>query len=657
MAFVQGARFTSLADFQKAKENFEKTNNVVFVIKKSDSLGKDDPDLPNIKYSRLKYECKFGGERTSKSAGIRQTSTYKNHCPANFKVKAVTANDRKLLEITEINNNHENHNADSEEFAMLPNQRHKVIVANAEMIKQTTDVKGNKRIIQAELNAKSESGVVTLKDIHNYVTKHKVFDRNTVNGFIDELQSMENSNISVFLNDDGQAEGDATQVDSILFQDEKMQNNFELYPDVLLCDATYKVNDRNMPLFVMMVIDGHGETQIAALALLKSENNRSIQNVLNAFKQKNGKHTEMKTIIVDKSAANISSFGTVFPNVAIQLCVFHAKQAFRRKVVQTNTGLTADQRQTAMDIFSKMLYDECPTNYANLCREMENIGNAVLLNYFNDNWNNCREMWAGCEVKHYRHFCNRTTNRVESFNQKLKSVIDRYSPLSKFFGETLLVVNSMNVEKDVRTFMKNARVPLSTKDEPHIAPFRKPLTAFAFSKMQSELQNVVGFNFDQIRADVGVAMNGLNAITADVNNCDCTFRNVMGLPCKHIVKMRMLKGEPLYDESLCLPRWLREYASQTTTLTRNYTMQYDVLPSRRRKMNTNQRFNASREITKEIDEAMAAKSQHHFDIYEKLLKDVCAMITEDRTNFDCLSQRNYGMYDDNINDYQMQMKL
>lgn len=177
--------------------------------------------------------------------------------------------------------------------------------------------------------------------------------------------------------------------------------------------------------------------------------------------------------------------------------------------MQTNTGLTADHRQTAMEIFSKMLYDESPTNYDNLCREMENIGNAVLWNYFNDNWNNCREMWAGCEVKHYRHFCNRTTNRVECFNQKLKSVVDRYSPLGKFFGETLLCVSSLNVEKDVRTFMKNARVPLATKDEPHIAPIRKPLTAFAFSKVQSELGNVVQFDFDQIRADVGVIVNGI----------------------------------------------------------------------------------------------------------------------------------------------------
>lgn len=642
MAFIQGATFVSLADFQRAKESFEKANNSVFVVKKSDSLAAGDPDLANIKYSRINYECKFGGERKSQSTGARQTSTYKNHCPASFKVKAVTVNGRKVLQIAELNNNHENHNANSEEFAMLPNQRHKVIVENAELVKQTTDVKGNKRIIQAELNAKSDTGVVTLKDIHNYVTKNKVFDRNTVNGFIDELQRMENANISVFLNDDGDEENDAAQVDSILFQDEKMLKNFELYPDVLLCDATYKVNDRNMPLFVMMAIDGHGETQIVALALLKSENNRSIQNILNAFKRNNDKHTEIKTIIVDKSAANISSFGTVFPNVAVQLCLFHAKQAFRRKVMQTNTGLTADQRQTAMDIFSKMLYDECPTNYENLCREMEDMGNAVLWNYFNDNWNNCREMWAGCEVKHYRHFCNRTTNRVECFNQKLKSVIDRYSPLTKFFGETLLCVSSLNVEKDVRTFMKNARVPLSTKDEPHIVPFRKPLTAFAFSKMQSELQNVVAFNFDQIRADVGVVVNGANAITADINSCDCTFRNVMGLPCKHIVKMRMIKNEPLYDESLCLPRWLRDYASQATTLSRNYTMQYDVLPSRQRKMTTNQRYNASREITKEIDEAMAAKSQQYFDIYEKLLKDVCAMITEDRTNFDALSQRNNG---------------
>lgn len=153
MAFIQGATFTSLADFQQAKENFQDENNVVFVVKKSDTLSSGDANFADIRYSRINYECKFSGERSSKSTGVRQTSTYKNHCPANIKVKVNTVNGQRVLQIVELNNNHENHNADSGEFSMLPNQRHKLMVANEELVKQTTEVKGNKRIIQSQLNA------------------------------------------------------------------------------------------------------------------------------------------------------------------------------------------------------------------------------------------------------------------------------------------------------------------------------------------------------------------------------------------------------------------------------------------------------------------------------------------------------------------------
>lgn len=345
-----------------------------------------------------------------------------------------------------------------------------------------------------------------------------------------------------------------------------------------MCDATYKLNDRNMPLFVMMTVDGNGETQVAALVILRSENNASIQCALNAFKRLNPNHTKIEVVIVDKSAANISSFETVFPHAAVQLCIFHAKQAFKRKIIQTNVGLSKSEQEDATKIFDRMLYGECTIRYNELCHEMENIGNEPLWNYFTNNWQNCAEMWAGCYVKHYKHFCNRTTNRVECFNQKLKSVVDRYSPLSKFFKDTILCINSLNVEKDVRTFMKNTRIPLKINDPAHIAPFRTNLTPFAFEKVREELRDLGTFQFDSIRGEIGI-VNGAVSIVSDTDSCNCTFRNVLGLPCRHIVKMRILKDVGSFDASLCLPRWLKNYSSKVTTLSRNYSLQYDILPT------------------------------------------------------------------------------
>jgi zinc finger SWIM domain-containing protein 3 len=50
----------------------------------------------------------------------------------------------------------------------------------------------------------------------------------------------------------------------IFFQDPQMQAFFEKFPEVLFIDATYKLNDLRLPLFVLMCVDGNGESEIIA---------------------------------------------------------------------------------------------------------------------------------------------------------------------------------------------------------------------------------------------------------------------------------------------------------------------------------------------------------------------------------------------------------
>lgn len=298
MSFEKGSKFDSLAAFKTAKEEFEKKNNVVFVIQHSDLMSKKASAIQHetFRYKRIQYKCKFGGEAQSKGTGLRKTSTYKKKCPAFMVVNRQQEREQFSLVITEFNNEHQNHQVSCEEYALLPVNRQKIIAQNSEYLKDVTSVKGNMKLIQSQLNSKSERSVVTLKDLHNFASKNKEEQSETVKEFISELQNIPDSDVSIFVND-GNPIGeidDTAQIESILFQDKRMRKNFELYPEVLMCDATYKVNDRNMPLFVMMVIDGNGETQIVGLVVLKSENNTAIQSALNAFKLKNEKHTLTK---------------------------------------------------------------------------------------------------------------------------------------------------------------------------------------------------------------------------------------------------------------------------------------------------------------------------------------------------------------------------
>ena len=56
-----------------------------------------------------------------------------------------------------------------------------------------------------------------------------------------------------------------------LFQDNPMKSVFSLYPEVLLVDATYKLTNLRMPVYLMMSIDGNGRGEIVLVFLTAVE--------------------------------------------------------------------------------------------------------------------------------------------------------------------------------------------------------------------------------------------------------------------------------------------------------------------------------------------------------------------------------------------------
>ena len=70
---------------------------------------------------------------------------------------------------------------------------------------------------------------------------------------------------------------------AFLFKTEKMQKVFSAYPELVCVDATYKLLELRFPLYVMMVEDGNGQSEIAAIFLLVEETESSILCMVNSF--------------------------------------------------------------------------------------------------------------------------------------------------------------------------------------------------------------------------------------------------------------------------------------------------------------------------------------------------------------------------------------
>ena len=66
-------------------------------------------------------------------------------------------------------------------------------------------------------------------------------------------------------------------LNGIYYQDEHMQDVYSKYPEILFIDATHKLNDLRMPLYVLLVEDGNGESVIVAVSLVLHEDAAKLQ--------------------------------------------------------------------------------------------------------------------------------------------------------------------------------------------------------------------------------------------------------------------------------------------------------------------------------------------------------------------------------------------
>ena len=73
----------------------------------------------------------------------------------------------------------------------------------------------------------------------------------------------------------------------IYFQDEEMKQVFAAYPELICIDATYKLLELRFPVYIMLVEDGNGQSEIAAVFLLMEETEQSIKSMIGILKKHN----------------------------------------------------------------------------------------------------------------------------------------------------------------------------------------------------------------------------------------------------------------------------------------------------------------------------------------------------------------------------------
>ena len=207
----------------------------------------------DLKYQSLQYVCKFSGKpRNQDATRKRHTKSFRCGCP--FEIFLDLSQDNQSLEVLRFKDTH-NHMVTRELYEHLPKQR-ALPQDFMNEVKEAITLKANSKLLQQKIEAFSGKNI-TLKDTANLRQYSKVsFSGSEMKNIAEFLKQRQGSIVEILVDQDKNFKG-------ISFQDLQMQKVYEKFPEILLVDATYKLLELRMPIYLL--IDGDGQSEIVAL--------------------------------------------------------------------------------------------------------------------------------------------------------------------------------------------------------------------------------------------------------------------------------------------------------------------------------------------------------------------------------------------------------
>ena len=149
-----------------------------------------------------------------------------------------------------------------------------------------------------------------------------------------------------------------------------------------------------MPLYVLVSIDGNGDSEIVCLWIVQSEDKSTLSNVLVEFKKHNEGSLLIQCVMTDKDITERDVIKEQLLQAALVICLFHTLRTMRREVSCEKLGISQSERVMSLEILSKMAYARSEEAYLQIYNELSECAPKGVLEYFNENWHTIRNEWV-----------------------------------------------------------------------------------------------------------------------------------------------------------------------------------------------------------------------------------------------------------------------
>lgn len=401
---------------------------------------------------------------------------------------------------------------------------------------------------------------------------------------------------------------------------------FERYPELMLYDGSYKMNNMDMPLFTQLCVDGNGESEICSIYITRSESYLSIGTMVDIFQSLNPAWKETKIILGDKDFADRVIYAEKYPGAVLQICLWHTLVAMNREVTTSKRDITAVQRKHVLEILQRIVYAESNESYQSIYKELLDSKLEQVIKYYNDNWHGIRDEWTQFGRNVHANYLNGTNNRTESINQKFKIVGNRHANLLSFFENIFTTVTVLASERDIRAVKMTMRVPRKRFTDEYMTKYNNLLTPFIFEKLQFQHELSELIEFAVIEDDTAItAKQNKNGHTVTAQHCSCMYFSAMQIPCRHLFKFWLMKEMDLFQPDLCAIRWTKSYYYDSHPAINSFEQVTPRPPThvvRLRVPTEIDKFKKSATVTKDINNFMSNMSNSQFEYFLEKVRNV-----------------------------------
>lgn len=138
--------------------------------------------------------------------------------------------------------------------------------------------------------------------------------------------------------------------------------------------------------------------------------------------------------------------------------MFVPLRTFSQEIMCDKWNITSNESDSLKEIIQDVIYCKSELEYNNLYQHFKTVASETVIEYYNKN--GIQDEWIIGLTCMTRNFMNKTNNRLESFNGKLKSIISCFSTLEHFVEKLFIVLKCVVLECDKNVVKLVQKLPI-----------------------------------------------------------------------------------------------------------------------------------------------------------------------------------------------------